>query len=480
MTRLVDLTITEAGERLRRGETSSAELTEATLERITATEPVVHAYALVLAERARQAANQADRERAAGEDRGPLHGIPVAVKDICYMRGLPNEAGSRAMAGFVPEYDATVVTKLEAAGAVIVGKTVTHEFAYGVNVPPTRTAWELSCYPGGSSAGSGVSVTVRSAFGAIGTDTGGSIRIPAAVNGIVGLKPTYGRVSRYGVVPLGTSLDHVGPLTRTVADCAIILQATAGYDAADGGSVDVPVADYLAGLEDGVAGLTIGVERPFFFYDGVAPDVRRAVEGVIDTLRERGAKIVEVSLPELEWTPQVLMTIMAPEASTFHRRLVRERRGDYDPETRGSLEMGEFIPATHYLLAQRARNLFRQRMRNLFESHGLDALLSPTMPVTTCPQADLWNPRPDYPSEAPILSVIHHSFSANLVGLPALSAPCGFSDAGLPIGFQLLGRPFAEQTIFRIARAYEREYDWTTMQPDVTSQESGVRSQGSL
>ncbi len=244
MATLTDLTLAEAGHRLRRGETSSAALTEATLARIAATEPVVNAYALVLAERARHAAAQADRELVEGHDRGPLHGIPVAVKDICYMRGLSAEAGSRALAGFVPDYDATVVRRLEEAGAIIVGKTITHEFAYGVNTPPTRTAWDLSCYPGGSSAGSGVSVTVRSAFGAIGTDTGGSIRIPAAVNGIVGLKPTYGRVSRYGVVPLGTSLDHVGPLTRTVEDCAIVLQAIAGYDPADGGSVDEPVPDY--------------------------------------------------------------------------------------------------------------------------------------------------------------------------------------------------------------------------------------------
>jgi aspartyl-tRNA(Asn)/glutamyl-tRNA(Gln) amidotransferase subunit A len=472
MTRLVDLSIAEAGGRLRRGETTSAELTEATLARIAETESVVHAYVQVLADRARQAAAEADRELAAGRDRGPLHGIPISVKDICYMRGLPNEAGSRAMAGFVPDYDATVVRKLETAGAVIVGKTVTHEFAYGVNTPPTRTAWDLSCYPGGSSAGSGVAVSVRSAFGTIGTDTGGSIRIPAAVNGIVGLKPTYGRVSRSGVVPLGTSLDHVGPLTRTVEDCAIVLQAIAGYDPADGGSVDAPVPDFRAGLEDGARGMTIGVDRPYFFYEGVTPDVRHAVDGVIATLQEQGARIVEVELPELGWSPQVLMTIMASEASTFHRRRIRERPGDFDPATRRSLEMGEFIPATHYLLAQRARNLLRNRMREMFATHKLDALLSPTMPVTTVPLPDLFADRADYPGESPILSVIHHSFSANLTGQPALSAPCGFASNGLPIGFQLLGRPFAEATLFRIARAYEREHGWTGMQPEVVSRES--------
>jgi aspartyl-tRNA(Asn)/glutamyl-tRNA(Gln) amidotransferase subunit A len=457
VTVLPGLSLTEASELLRRRTVSSLELTEATLARIEATEPMVQAYVLVLDERARRAAYQADRELAQGRWRGPLHGIPLAVKDICYMRDLLNEAGSRAMAGFVPSYDATVVRRLEDVGAVIVGKTVTHEFAYGVNTPPTCTPWNFECYPGGSSAGSGVAVTVGSAFAAIGTDTGGSIRIPAAVNGIVGLKPTYGRVSRYGVVPLGTSLDHVGPLTRTVTDNAAMLQAIAGHDPADGGSVKEAVPNYRSNLEAGVAGLVIGVERPHFFYDGVSDDIRRAVGDVLATLQGFGATIVDVELPELSWSPEVLMTIMAAEASTFHRRRLRERPGDYDPATRLSLEMGEFIPATHYLLAQRARALLRNRMANLFSSYGLDALLSPTMPVTTVPRTELFSARTDYPGESPILSMVHHSFSANLTGQPALSAPCGLSDQGLPIGYQLLGRPFAEATLFRIARAYERE-----------------------
>jgi aspartyl-tRNA(Asn)/glutamyl-tRNA(Gln) amidotransferase subunit A len=465
MTALIELSIADASDLLRQRRVSSRELTEATLARIAQTEPVVNAYVQVLTGRALRAADHADRELAQGRWRGPLHGIPVGVKDICYMRDLPTEAGSRAMAGFVPGYDATVVRHLDDAGAVIVGKTVTHEFAYGVNVPPTRTPWHLECYPGGSSAGSGVSVAIGSAFAAIGTDTGGSIRIPAAVNGIVGLKPTYGRVSRYGVVPLGTSLDHVGPLTRTVEDNAIVLQAIAGYDPADGGSVDVPVDDYLSGLEAGAAGLRIGVERRYFFYEGVAADVRAGVEAVIATLADRGADVVAVELPELDWSPEVLMTIMGSEASTFHRRRLRERPADYDPATRRSLEMGEFIPATHYLLAQRARALLRNRMANLFRAHGVDALLSPTSPVTTVPIAERNVPRPDYPSESPMLSSIHHTFSANLTGQPALSVPCGLAGNGLPISFQLLGQPFAEATLFRLARAFEREHPWSSLRP---------------
>jgi len=258
---LTDLSLVEAGALVQQRSISSSELVDATLRRIEATEPVVHAYALVLAEDARRRARQADRELAQGHWRGPLHGLPLAVKDICYTRDAPTEAGSRAMAGFVPDYDATVVRRLREAGAVLVGKTVTHEFAVGVNTPPTRTPWDMSAYPGGSSAGSGVAVSVRSAGGALGTDTGGSIRIPATINGIVGLKPTFGRVSRYGVVPLAASLDHVGPLTRTVEDCAVVLQAIAGYDPLDSGSLDEPVPDYRAELEAGVAGLVVGVER---------------------------------------------------------------------------------------------------------------------------------------------------------------------------------------------------------------------------
>ena len=465
MTALTDLTIAAASELLQTREVTSLQVTEATLARIEATEPVVHAYIQVLKDRARRAAEHVDREIAQGRWRGALHGIPIAIKDICYMRDLLNEAGSRSMAGFIPGYDATVVRRLEDAGAVIVGKTVTHEFAYGVNIPPTRTPWCLDCYPGGSSAGSGVSVAIGSAFGAIGTDTGGSIRIPAAVNGIVGLKPTYGRVSRYGVVPLGTSLDHVGPLTRTVEDNAIMLQAIAGYDRADAGSIDEPVADYRSALQNGVEGLTIGVERHYFFYEGVPADIRAAVEGVIDTLLRLGVEIVEVELPELDWSPEVLMTIMGAEASAFHRKRLRERGVDYDPATRRSLQMGEFIPATHYLMAQRARALLKNRMANLFKAHRLDALISPTSPVTTAPLNELNSPRADFPAESPILSMIHHSFSANLTGQPALSVPCGLADNGLPVSFQLLGRPFGEATIFSLAHAYEREHVWSTTRP---------------
>ena len=373
------------------------------------------------------------------------------------------------MEGFVPDYDATAVRLLKEAGAILIGKAVCHEFAYGVNQPLTRTPWCMDCYPGGSSIGSGVTVTVRSAFGALGTDTGGSIRVPAFINGLVGLKPTYGRVSIYGVVPVAWSLDHVGPLTRTVKDTAHILQAISGYDPNDAFSANEPVPDFTAGLEDDVRGLRIGIEREYFFYDGLAADVRTAVEAVIAEYEEQGLEFVDVSLPEFEVTPDALFTIVLCEGSTYHRQLIREHGDKYDPATRSLVQLGELIPATHYLTAQRARALFRTAMRNLFKNERLDAMLWPTLPLTTVPFDELYIPRKDGVEETPMVSFVHHSFNANLTGQPAISVPCGFSSAGLPIGFQLFGRPFDEVTLFRIAHAYEQNHDWFKRKPNLNA-----------
>ncbi|MBJ7600913.1 MAG: Asp-tRNA(Asn)/Glu-tRNA(Gln) amidotransferase GatCAB subunit A [Candidatus Nephthysia bennettiae] len=471
MTDVSALTIAEAGDMLSSRAITSVELTELTLKRAEATEPVLHAYARLLPDMAREAARQADRELARGIWRGPLHGIPLAVKDIFYVAGAPTEAGSHVLRGFVPPYDASVVTALRKAGAVLIGKTITHEFAWGANVVPTRNPWQLDCFPGGSSAGSGVSVAVGSAFGALGSDTGGSIRIPAVMNGIVGLKPTFGRVSRYGVVPLGSSLDHVGPLTRSVEDCALLLQAIAGYDPQDSGSIDLPVPDYRDELEAGVGGMVIGVERDHYFYSQVSDEVRSATEAVIVELERQGARFVTVKMPELDLGFLVGLTILLAESSMYHRRWLRERPMDYETGTRILIELGEHLPATHYLTAQRARAVIKNRMKELFRAHGLDAMISPTIPITTVPVAEM--ERMDETGESPRTVILHHSFSANVTGQPALTAPCGFDSAGLPIGFQLLGQPFGEQTLFRIARAYERTTGWHRRRPPVEAAGSG-------
>ena len=465
---LINLSLSEAADRLADGRVSAVELTRATLNRIEQTEPVVHAYATVTAELALAAAQQVDIEIAAGKRRSPLHGIPIGVKDNVYTKGVRTEGGSKVLEGFVPDYDATVVTKLYDAGAIMIGKTVCHEFAYGVNKPPTRSPWEINSYPGGSSTGSGVAVSVRSAFGAIGSDTGGSIRIPAAINNIVGLKPTYGRVSAYGVMPLSWSLDHVGPLTRTVKDTALMMQVMAGFDLNDPNCADVPVPDFTARLEEGVRGLRLGIDREYFLYPGVIDDVRSATEAVINELANMGAEIIEVRLPELEVTPETLFTVMMAEASTYHRQWLRESGDKYDPATRASLQLGELLPATHYITGLRARALFRNAIANLFKAERLDAMISPTMPLPTALLTELHNPRTDMAiGETPMISYIHHTFSANLSGQPAMSAPCGFTSTGLPIGYQLLGRPFDEATIFRIAYAYEQAHDWHTRQAEV-------------
>ena len=458
---LINLSISEAAEALRQGETSALALTEATLQRIRETEATVSAYAFVNEDGALAAAAKADDELAAGKSRGPLHGIPIGIKDIIYTKGIPTEAGSKALEGFVPDSDATITRKLAEAGAIMIGKTRCHEFAYGVNQPPTRSPWELDSYPGGSSTGSGVALTVRSAYGTIGTDTGGSIRIPAAINNIVGLKPTYGRVSAQGVIPLSWTLDHVGPMTRTVLDNALMLNAIAGHDPLDATSARQPTPDFGSGIDQGVRGLRIGIDRGFFMYPGVVDDVRAATEAVISELASLGAEIIECHLPEFELTPETLYTVMMAEASAYHRDRLREQGHLYDPATRANLKLGELVPATHYITGLRARERYRQAMQGLFQRERLAALISPTMPIPAPLLSEMHLPRTDMDiGESPIVSIIHHTFSANLGGQPALSAPAGFTRAGLPIGYQLKGRPFDEATLFRIAYAYERNHDW--------------------
>ena len=465
MSDLTNLSIEAAADLVATRALSCVELTDAVLAKIEETDAVVLAYTHVFADEARQAAEMADREIGRGRWRGPLHGIPLGIKDIFYVTGAPTEAGSRAMKGFEAPYEATVVTALREAGAVIVGKTVTHEFAWGANVVPTRNPWRLDCFPGGSSAGSGVSVAVGSAFGALGSDTGGSIRIPASMNGIVGLKPTFGLVSRYGVVPLGSSLDHVGPLTRTVGDCALMLRTIAGHDPQDSGSADVEVPDYRAALEVGVDGLVIGIDREHSLFPGVEDDVRAATEAVIEELRGEGARVVDVRIPELDLGLLTGITILLAESSMYHRRLVREHWAEYEQGTRILVQLGEALPATHYLTAQRVRALIKQRMKQAFQGHGLDALIAPTMPITTVPVDEM--ERIDESGESPRTLILHHSFLANVTGQPALTIPCGFDRDTLPIGVQLLGRPFGESTLFRIARAYERRHDWHQRRPDL-------------
>jgi aspartyl-tRNA(Asn)/glutamyl-tRNA(Gln) amidotransferase subunit A len=458
------ISIKEAADSIARRQISSVELLSVTMARLKETEPFVHAYVTLMEASAKREAEAADREIAGGHHRGPLHGIPIGIKDLCLTQGVLTQAGSRLKEGFIPDSDSTVVTRLKEAGAVIVGKTVTHEFAYGQDVPPTRNAWDIRCYPGGSSAGSGVAVAVGSAFGAIGTDTGGSIRVPASVNGVVGLKPTYGRVSKHGVFPMSPSLDTVGPLTRTAEDCALMLSAIAGHDPLDPCSVRAPVRDYAAGIGDGVRGLRLGLDRHYFFYEHVSDEVRAATEEAIEQLRSLGAEIVEVEIPQLEFAPHAGMAVLTADTSEWHKRLLRTRGGEYNPAVRVMLELGELAQAAQYVHGERARAAIRTGVRSAFEQHRLNCLVGPTLPTTTMPLAEhSTNLAGDNTTLSPFL---HHCFLGNVIGIPALSFPCGFSASQLPIGLQLYGRPFDEETMLRIAHAYQQVTDWHTRRPE--------------
>lgn len=465
MTELWRLSLREAADGLASRRFSSVELLDSVLERLRATEPFVHAYVTLMEESARRQAAAADEDFRRGRWRGPLQGIPVGVKDLLYTEGVPTQAGSRVLEGFVPGYDATVVRRLKEGGAVIVGKTVTHEFAYGQDIPVTRNPWHLDSYPGGSSAGSGVSVAVGSAFAAIGTDTGGSIRVPASVDGVVGLKPTYGRISKRGVFPMSPTLDTVGPMARTAEDAALTLGVIAGFDSLDGSSIDEPVPDYARSLRSEVKGLRIGLDREFFFTRHIDPDVLAASETAVSVLAELGAEIVPVRLTELDSTVAVGMTVLLADTSEWHQRLLRSHGDKYVPATRVMLELGELVLAAPYVHAQRARTALRDRIRNSFAMHRLDMLVCPTLPKTTMP-VDKLSVDLTGEGETALGAFLHHCFMGNVFGIPALSFPCGFSRDQLPIGLQLYGRPFEDATLLAVAHAYQQETDWHTRRPE--------------
>ena len=415
-----ELSLAEAAEQIASRELSPVELVDSVLQRIADVDDRVTAFVTVTPDSARQAAKEAEQEIAAGRPRGPLHGIPVGVKDLYDTAGVATTSSSQVRANHVPERDAAVVERLQQAGAVSVGKTHTHEFAYGVITPTTRNPWDLDRIPGGSSGGSGAAVAAGMCMLGMGSDTGGSIRIPAAACGTVGLKPTYGRVSRRGVASLSWSLDHVGPLTRTVRDAALALAAVAGYDRSDPATVDVPVPDYTAQLEDGVAGLTVGVPSNFFF-DLLDPQVEQAVRKAVAELESQGARVREVELPHAELWMAVEFGILVPEASAYHARELRSKGELYGDDVRAFLEAGELVLATDYLRALQARTLVQQGVRDAFE--GLDVLLAPTLPATAARVGQGLFTWPDGTEEPVINAYVRTSCLGNLTGLPSMSVP---------------------------------------------------------
>ncbi|MFF7604854.1 amidase family protein [Streptomyces parvulus] len=447
-----ELTLTAAAEAIGSRHLSPVELVDSVLGRIEEVQPRLNAYAAVIAGQARVAAREAADEIASGRRRGPLHGIPLGLKDLIDVAGTATAAGSRVRAGHLARRDSTVAARLLAAGAVLVGKTHTHEFAYGLTTPQTGNARDPGRVAGGSSGGSAVAVAAGAATFALGTDTGGSIRVPAALNGVVGLKPTYGLVPRTGVTSLSWSLDHVGPVTRTVADAALVLPVLGGYDPGDPASVTAPRAEEPAAAGTDLTGLRVGVPVDYFF-DHVDPEVEAAVRQAIGRLQELGAHLVDVETPMAHHVRAAHWGLMVPEATAYHEHTLRAVPELYQADVRVLLEAGELMPAGDYLRAQRARTLMRQAWARLLDE--VDVVAAPTVPATAVPAGSDTVTWPDGTVETVSDAYVRLCAPANLTGLPSLTLPVGPDSAGLPIGMQLTGRPFAEGLLLRAGRVYE-------------------------
>ena len=444
---------------LRARKVSSVELTRACIARIEALDRDLVAFITRTFEEALADAERADASLARGRHRGPLHGVPVALKDLYDQRGVATTAGSKIFARNVARDDSAVAARLREAGAVLLGKTNLHEWAFGVtNQNPhfgrAKNPWDTTRIPGGSSGGSAIAVSTGMCFLSPGSDTGGSIRIPAALCGIAGLKPTYGRVSLRGVVPLAWSLDHAGPLGRDVRDLAIALQLLAGYDDGDPGSADVPVDDYVERIEHGVSGLRILVPTNHFF-ESCEPEVERAVRDATAVLGRAGARVEEAPLPHIELL-SAQRAIISPEAAAYHRDRLREAPQDFGEDVRARLIVGMEMSATDHARARRDREIIRRAWSGVLGEY--DIIATPTTRLVA-PERD----GQDAVAAAQRLTANTSPF--NLTGLPALSIPCGFTANGLPIGLQLAAGPWRESVLLRAARAYERETNWHERHP---------------
>jgi len=480
--KLYELTIHEAHDLLEKGEISSLELTQAVIDRIVAVDNAIKAYLTLTPELALEQAREADRRRAAGED-NPLLGIPLAVKDVVCIRGVPTTCGSRILEDFCPPYDATVMAHLDSQGAVLLGKTNMDEFAMGSSTENsayfvTHNPWDLSRVPGGSSGGSAAAVAADECLGALGSDTGGSVRQPAALCGVVGLKPTYGRVSRYGLVAFASSLDQIGPFGKDVTDCAILMNAIARYDPRDSTSVDAPVPDYTEVLVDDITGMRVGVPKEYFI-EGMQPEVEQCVREAIDKLAELGAEVSEVSLPHTEYSLPTYYLIAPAEASAnlarydgvkyglSHREgelwdnYKQTRQSGFGAEVKRRVMLGTYALSAgyydaYYLKAQKVRTLIKGDFDRAFAD--VDVVVAPTSPTVAFKIGE----KVDDPLQMYLSDIF--TLSVNLAGICGISIPCGFAD-GLPVGLQIIGRPFAEETILRVAYAYEQATEWHKRRP---------------
>lgn len=481
---LASLTIHDLSDKLRSREISSQELTEAVFLRIAQTDDKIHSYITLCRDLALEQAKQADKRLRREADPPPLLGIPVALKDNFITQGIRTTAASRILGEFVPPYDATAVAKLRAAGAVITGKTNLDEFAMGSSAEnsaffPTRNPWATDRVPGGSSGGSAAAVAADQCIAALGTDTGGSIRQPAACCGIVGLKPTYGRVSRFGIIAFASSMDQAGPMTKDVTDCAFLLEAIAGHDPADSTSVNRSVPRYLEALTGDVKGLRLGIPKEYFI-SGMQPEVDQAVRQAVRRLQNEGAVLEEITLPHTEYAVAVYYIVATAEASSNLARYDGMRYGaraeandlletymlsraeGFGPEVKRRIMLGTYVLSAgyyeaYYLKAQKVRGLIKKDFDEAFRR--CDAILTPTAPTT----AFMIGEKTQDPLQMYLSDIC--TISTNLAGLPALSLPCGFDAQGLPIGLQIIGRHFDESTVLRVAHAYEQSTEAPKRKP---------------
>lgn len=448
MTGLTEMSVAAQSRLLRAGELSPVDLVEAHLARIEAVDDRLHAFILVTAEEARAAARAAEAEIRAGDWRGPLHGIAIGLKDIYSTKGIPTTAHSRLLRDNVPAEDAATVARLTAAGAISLGKLSTHEFAFGgpspdLFSPPARNPWNPALQPGGSSSGSGVAVAAGMCAAAMGSDTGGSIRSPSGFCGLVGLKPTYGLVSRRGVLPLSWTLDHAGPMTWTAEDCAILMEVLAGHDPADPASVDGPVPDFMGAIGRPVAGLRIGIARSW--HDGADPELVAAIERAAQVLADQGAVVEDVTLPDIMDFHAVGRIVILTEGFAIHQRHLRRQPEIYGALFRDRTRLGAFVSADEYVRTIRFRRTLVERMT---------ATMAPYDAVLTA--SHYGPPEPmDVAPVFPFFGKPYLTMPFNVTGQPAAAVPCGFYSSGMPMSMQVAAKPFADDVVLAIAHAYE-------------------------
>jgi len=449
--------------RLRAGDLSPVTLAETYLDRIRRYDATLHSY-ICVSDSVLNDARDAEAEIKAGRWRGPLHGIPVAVKDNYLTADMPTTAGSTAPGLSFPRRDSAAAARLRIAGAILIGKTRTHEFAWGNVTPPVANPWDRERVPSGSSGGSAAALAAGLCAAALGSDTGGSIRMPASVCNVVGLKASFGRISRDGVVPHSWSLDHAGPLARTVGDAAHLLNVLAGYDPADPACQTQPVPDYTKALDKPIEGLRIGVCRNHFFERNDL-DVEHAVEQAIADLAGQGATVQDFRVPLLDYGLGAIFAIELASSTAYHDASLRAgRAAHFQPDVRTLVEIGRFITAADYLKAEQYRTVLMDEFRKVFEN--VDVVVTPTTPITAWKIGD-WHVEVGGRQESVLAASWRFTYPFNLTGLPAVSVPCGFDRRGLPIGLQIAARPYDEMTLLRVAHAYERTHDWTNRTPEL-------------